>query len=180
MGKEGMLEQLFEHLKPHDVVPVLPFPAHDPRYGDRLLEHYAAKLDDRRQELDDSRQWNVDARSIVYADEGNPLDFYRTVLRIHDGRQPVFESTGGSLLVLSPVGSKVMALGAMMAAIERDLPVVYVEALSYSYEGPLDAQNEPQYTDEDLVHVWLHGEAYPPIHKRDDASGHQIGPVHRR
>jgi hypothetical protein len=148
----GMLEKIYDYLKPHEVVPVLPFPAHDPRLGDKLIAHYAVELDAR---------WDVDARSIVYADEKNPLDFYRTVLRIDDGRQPVFASTGGSLLLLSPLGSKVLALGAMMAAIERDLPVIYVQALSYTAE--LDGEDEAQYTDEDLVHVWLLGEAYPPL-----------------
>ena len=84
----------------------------------------------------------------VYADEMNPLDFYRTVLRIDDGRHQVFEGIGGSLLVLSPIGSKVLAIGGMMAAIERDLPVMYVEALSYSTE--LGDQDET-ITDADLV-----------------------------
>jgi len=150
-GRKTMLARLFDRVEPHDVVPVLPFPAHDPRLGDRLIKHYEEEFDGR---------WGVDARSIVYADERNPLDFYRTLLRIDDRRRPVFASTGGSLLVLSPVGSKALALGAMMAAIERDLPILYVEALSYSYEPPLDAGNDAEYTEEDLVHVWLHGEAY--------------------
>src|SRR5207244_4368050 len=105
------------------VVPVLPFPSLDPRIGDRLIEHYGSEFENR---------WSVDSRNIIYADETNPLDFYRTVLRIDDGRYPVFQGTGGSLLLLSPIGSKVLAIGAMMAAMERDLPVVYVEALAYS------------------------------------------------
>ncbi len=166
--RRAVLRRIFEYLKPkpEDIVPVLPFPAHDPRLGDRLIECYA-------EELEDTRQWGrVDARSIVYADEGNPLDFYRTVLRIHDGRHPVFASTGGSLLLLSPVGSKVLALGAMMAAIERDLPVVHEEALSYSYKGSLDEQSHVEYNENDLVHVWLHGEAYPAVRER-------TGPVAR-
>ena len=149
-GHAPMLDRLYEDLQPDDVVPVLPFPSYDPRLGDRLVDHYAAEFDGR---------WAVDARSIVYADERNPLDFYRTVLRIHDGRNPVFASTGGNLLVLSPMGSKVLGLGAMMAAVERDLPVVYVESLSYTVDL---AASESPYSDDDLVHVWLSGEAYPP------------------
>lgn len=164
--RRGMLERLFDYLKPHDVVPVLPFPAHDPRLGDKLIEHYAEELEGR---------WDVDARNIVYAAEGNPLDFYRTVLRIDDRRQPVFENTGGSLLVLSPLGTKVLALGAMMAAIERDLPVVYVEALSYTTS--LDAASGAQYTEEDLVHVWLDGEAYPPVQQPDGTDQGHAGPT---
>jgi hypothetical protein len=144
-----ILERVYDYVLPDDVVPVLPFPALDPRVGDRLIDHYASEFDGR---------WQVDARSIVYAAEKNPLDFYRTVLRIHDRRNPVFSSTTGSLLVLSPMGSKVLALGAMMAATERDLPVVYVEALGYS--ARFDEGLDTSYSDTDIVHVWLLGEAY--------------------
>jgi hypothetical protein len=160
-GQSGILELIYDELKPDDVVPVLPFPAHDPRLGDRLIEHYAEDFDGR---------WGVDARSIVYADEYSPLDFYRTVLRIDDGRHPVFASTGGDLVVLSPIGSKVLALGAMMAASERDLPVLYVEALSYS--SSLSDGLTSEYSFEDLVHVWLSGEAYPsPVTPGEGAKG---------
>ena len=147
--RRGVLEQLHQYLGPDDVVPVLPFPSADPRLGDRLIEHYSREFD----------TWSVDGRSIVYSDERSPLDFYRTVLRIHDGRYRVFERMGGNLLVLSPVGSKVLALGAMMAAMERDFPVVYAEALSFDFH--LDGEQILDYTEEDLVHVWLFGEAYP-------------------
>jgi hypothetical protein len=150
-GHESTLRRIYEELRPHDIVPVLPFPAHDPRLGDRLIEHYAEEFD---------AIWGVDARSIVYADERNPLDFYRTILRIDDGRNPVFAGTGGNLLILSPLGSKVVALGAMMAAAERDLPVVYREALSYA--STMDVSQQGQYSYRDIVHVWLFGEAYPP------------------
>ena len=68
----------------------------------------------------------MDTRNIVYADEGDPLDLYRTILRLDDLRKPVFREVGGSLLVLSPLGSRVTALGALMAALERDLPVAYL------------------------------------------------------
>lgn len=159
-GQRAILDQIFNALQPDDVVPVLPFPAHDPRLGDRLIEHYQPEFDNR---------WNVDARSIVYSDERSPLDFYRTALRIDDGRYPVFASTGGNLLVVSPIGSKVLALGAMMAAAERDLPVFYVEALSYAAD--LDT-HDFNYTYGDLVHIWLLGEAYPPSKQHADLEQH--------
>lgn len=63
--------------------------------------------------------------------------------------------------MLSPIGSKVLALGAMMAAMERDFPVVYVETLSF--EVNLDGEQPSGYTEDDLVHVWLFGEAYPAL-----------------
>jgi hypothetical protein len=149
LGQGKMLEDLYTLIRPDDIVPVLPFPAHDPRLGDRLIEHYAREVEN---------EWAVDPRNIVYAAEGDPLDFYRTVLRLDDVRRPVFESTLGSLLILSPLGSKVLALGAMMAAIERDLPVMYVESLGY--QAKLDSS--PTFSDENFVHVWLSGDAYSP------------------
>ena len=101
--------------------------------------------------------WSVDTRNIVYADEGDPLDLYRTILRLDDLRQPVFAETGGSMLVLSPLGSKVMALGALMAALERDLPVAHLEPIGYEFEASV-----PERIDRpDLIHVWLEGEVYP-------------------
>lgn len=151
-GRSGELGLLHRYVNPDDVVPVLPFPAADPRLGDRLIEHYMQEFDG---------PWSVDARSIIYADERSPLDLYRTVLRIHDGRHRVFERTGGNLLILSPIGSKVLGLGAMMAAMERDFPVVYVEALSFDFA--LDERGRSEYTEADLMHVWLFGEAYPVV-----------------
>jgi len=69
----------------------------------------------------------------------------------------VFQETGGSLLVLSPMGSKVMALGALMAALERDLPVAYLEAIGYDFDPSVSETNvEPE-----LLHIWLEGDAYP-------------------
>ena len=94
---------------------------------------------------------------MIYAAEDDPLDLYRTVLRIDDLRRPVFEGFGGSLLVLSPMGSKVLALGTLMAALERNLPVVYLEAIGYEFtEVPAGAEPE-------LVHVWLEGDLYAGI-----------------
>ena len=101
--------------------------------------------------------WSVDARNIVYADEGDPLDLYRTILRLEDRRRPVFAEAGGSMLVLSPVGSKVMAIGALMAALERDLPVAHLEPEGYDLEGWVpDEIEQPS-----LMHLWLEGEVYP-------------------
>lgn len=140
-GRGATLRAIHEKLAPDEVCPILPFPASDPRRGDSLLE-----------ELIDAGDipWATDARSIVYADEGDPLDLYRTILRLHSLRKPVFEELGGSKLILSPVGSKVMALGALLAALEEDLPVMYVETFSYEVNDLVLSESDPE-----LQHVWL-------------------------
>ncbi|MCY3810627.1 MAG: hypothetical protein OXH15_02405, partial [Gammaproteobacteria bacterium] len=142
------LERLYDFVEPHDTCPILPFPARQPRLGDILAEEYLAEFEN---------AWTVDTRNIMYADEGDPLDLYRTILRLGDFREKVFAESGGSVLVLSPLGSKVMALGALMAALERDLPVAHIEPISYQINDALPTA----VTDPDIIHIWLEGDVYP-------------------
>jgi hypothetical protein len=126
----------------------LPFPSNDPKKGDNIAVDFITEL----------QEWDIDTRNFVYADESTPLDIYRTILKIDDQRKPVFETFGGSDVILSPLGSKLLAIGALMAAIERNFPVIYVEALQYNVD----------WTRVDVVtgggsiinHVWLYGEPY--------------------
>ena len=147
-GRRRALTELYDFIKPDDTCPILPFPASDPRLGDVLAEEYLTELES---------TWSVDTRNIVYADEGDPLDLYRTILRLDDLRQPVFEETGGSMLILSPLGSKVMALGTLLAALERDLPVAHLESIGYDPIASVPETIDPP----NLIHVWLEGEVYP-------------------
>ena len=147
-GRRGALGRLHDFVAPHDTCPILPFPASNPRLGDALAEEYLTELES---------GWSVDTRNIVYADESDPLDLYRTILELDDLRKPVFAETGGSLLVLSPLGSKVMALGALMAALERNLPVAHLEPIGYEL-GPSVPM---EIAGPNLVHIWLEGDVYP-------------------
>jgi hypothetical protein len=148
VGRRGALGRLHDFVAPHDTCPILPFPAVNPRLGDVLAEEYLLELES---------SWSVDTRNLLYADEGDPLDLYRTILRLDDLRKPVFTETGGSLLVLSPLGSKIMALGCLMAALERDLLVAHLEPIGYHLEPSVPTQIAAP----DLVHIWLEGEVYP-------------------
>lgn len=155
-GRSSTLRRIHDALRPDEVCPILPFPARDPRRGDNLLCELLTPA---------GAPWvDVDARSIVYADEGDPLDLYRTILRLHDLREPVFREYGGSRLVLSPLGSKVMALGALMAALDLDLPVMYIEDFSYTYHPSDSAPPEPT-----LIHIWLERREAPVADETDEA-----------
>jgi hypothetical protein len=146
--RRSALVRLHGFVNPHDTCPILPFPASNPRLGDELANDFLSEFEN---------TWSVDTRNIVYAAEDDPLDLYRTILKLDDLRRPVFEEVGGSLLVLSPVGSKIMGLGALMAALERDLPVAYLEAIGYNFN---DSQH-PEEPSPFLMHVWLEGDVYP-------------------
>ncbi|RJG39954.1 hypothetical protein D3Y55_32435 (plasmid) [Mesorhizobium sp. DCY119] len=147
-GRQQALSRVHDFVSPHDTCPILPFPARDSRLGDLLAEEYIVEFES---------AWKVDARDVVYADEQDPLHLYRTILRLDDLRKPVFRDAGGSILILSPLGTKVMSLGALMAALERDLPVAYLESIGYNFQ----ASAEPTSTTPHLIHVWLEGDVYP-------------------
>jgi len=144
------LQRIFDEVQPSDTCPILPFPSGDPKLSDRLLAEYLPELEN---------TWGVDAGSLIFADENDPLGLYRTILRIDDERALAFEALGSSLLILSPLGSKMLAVGALMAALERNLPVYYVEARGYD----VDWANAPEIDarSPSIRHVWLAGDVYP-------------------
>lgn len=150
-GRRQALQRIYDFVAPDDTCPILPFPSTRPRLGDELGEHYLTELES---------TWEVDPRNVIYAAEDDPLDLYRTVLRIDDMRRPVFEDFGGSQLVLSPTGSKILALGALMAALERELPVVYLEAIGYEYKASGAVTTQQNTLDAKFSHIWLVGDAY--------------------
>lgn len=147
-GKRETLRRIHNFLEPPETCPILPFPAQNLRRSDELIEHYMTELED---------AWDVDPRNLIYAAEEEPLDLYRTLLRVAAARDRVFQDHGGSLLILSPIGSKCLALGALLAALERNFPVAYLEALSYSVGASLPTTLP---TLPEPVHLWLSGDAY--------------------
>lgn len=156
--KREVLRLVHQFVKPHAVCPILPFPAMHPRTPDSLIEEYG----DLFESIADSFQttWHVDDRDLVYAHEKSPLDLYRTILRIDDGRRGVFEQTGGSQIILSPVGSKAVALGMLMAALDRGFAVVSVESIAYKPNPEIFASPSK---DGEFVHIWLQGDVYPQL-----------------
>jgi hypothetical protein len=143
-GKKQAMKIIHRSIRAEETCPILPFPSESPRMVENLIESFGDELRD---------AWRVDRRDFLYAAENDPLDLYQTILRIDHSRQLTYEATGGAVTLLSPLGSKVMAIGALMAALERNLPVVYVETQRYAVGK---APPEPT----GVVHVWLTGSAY--------------------
>jgi hypothetical protein len=156
-GKKEVLKKIHSEVRPHDTCPILPFPAVNPKKGDRIACSIFSSI---QTELGGplENEWGLDPRNFVYADERKPLDLYRTILKIDDERRPVFKTFGGSIIILSPLGSKIPTVGALMAALERDFPVVYVETLAYDIDWEKVRALRSQ--DSQMAHVWLYGDAY--------------------
>ena len=148
-GRTKTLDHIFRHFAPDDVCPILPFPSVDPRLPDLLVNEYREQLS----------TWGVDFRNCFYAAENDPLDLYRTILRIESTRQRVFAEAGGSLVAISPTGSKILSVGALLAALEKDLPVMLIESVGYEVNLEAFERSEDQLRAQNLVHLWIAGEA---------------------
>jgi hypothetical protein len=150
-GRQNILSTIHAKLNPHDTCPILPFPSLDNlKLSDEIVCELINQIEN---------EWNIDIKNFVYADERKPLDIYRTIIRISTEREPVFSGIMQAQIVLSPLGSKITAIGALMASLEKEMPIVYVEALSYDIDDweKADRLSEQQ---SKLVHIWLYGEAY--------------------
>ncbi|WP_133126015.1 hypothetical protein [Pseudohalioglobus lutimaris] len=157
-SKQHVLHTIHKYIAPDDTCPILPFPSRDPKMGDEIAyQVFKSVQSDFGGPLEND--WALEPQNFLYSDERLPLDIYRSILRIADDREEVFEAFGGSKIILSPLGSKIPAIGALMAALERQFPVVYVEALSYTVDdwAALDSLKE---TESKMTHVWLAGDAY--------------------
>jgi hypothetical protein len=144
----SQLRTLYAFLQVEDVCPILPFPSRDPQIADQLVWEHRELLS----------TWEVDFRNVVFAAENDPRDLYFSIVRIAEKRRMVFRELGGSVVCLSPLGSKLLSVGGLLAAMELNLPVAYVEVNSYD----LSDQAVPPADQGDIVHLWLSGEAYPP------------------
>lgn len=138
----------------YKVCPVLPFPARDPRRADDLIGEYEEQI---------TQEWHVDPRDFIYASEWNPLDTYRRLSRLKLRFDRTMRGTFALQMILSPIGSKVMAAGALMAAIEHDMVVQYVETESYSLDNTsqeVGGKTIDHDGNASLVHVILSGPLY--------------------
>ena len=143
--KEGagpVLNRLFSDLDtPSEVCPIVPFPAALPTRGDRLL------FDLRERWIDD---WGESPLSLIYADESDPTDVYRSIVELHEARQ---ESLSGaqisSVTILSLLGRRLPSIGMLLAAQAYGLPIYYLETVGYKVNGTvqLAASAEPD-------HLW--------------------------
>ncbi|MBN8999784.1 MAG: hypothetical protein J0H54_10435 [Rhizobiales bacterium] len=139
----------------YKICPLLPFPARNPRRADDLLSEYRTEL---------VNEWEVDPRDVVFASERNPLDCYRTLSTLKTRFDRTMKGTYEPRMVLSPVGSKVLAAGALMAAIEHEMAVQYLETETYLFHPEVTPSDPPDMT----VHLILSGPLYASY---DEATG---------
>ncbi|MEQ1607883.1 MAG: hypothetical protein ABL956_02770 [Hyphomonadaceae bacterium] len=150
-GQILRLHRIYEKVQPDEICPVIPFPSQDPRRGDALIEEYRATL---------FEEYRVDPRNILYASESNPFEAYRQLFGAIARYRNALEDLDACRAVISPLSSKVLSIGALLAAYDHranrsghfHIGMHYVEA--GIYQPPAVAANRPF----ELISMWIVGE----------------------
>lgn len=144
--------KIFNQLKDEclEICPILPFPATPFRKPDEVLIDNNDVL---FQEL------AVTPSNLLLCDETNPFDIYRKIIDLHDYYVDKLSVLVGDVTtVVSPLSTKLLSLGALLAAIDRNLPVSYVEAGLYRLEANAIQLYETMSLEP--TEIWLTGEPY--------------------
>lgn len=153
-GKQEQLNIIYKFLKNNvrnleiEVCPVIPFPARNPRRVDDLIIQYHLFFENHE----------VEQRNIIFADEQNPFDVYRQIRDAGIHYKEALEPLSGCRKVITATSSKLLSLGALMAAEEGDMAVAYVGAQGYTL-NKTESKDNPEVGFE-LFEVWIAGEPY--------------------
>jgi hypothetical protein len=148
-GHAQAIRILNDRLLPREICPVLPFPARRPRLADDLVLEYREVL---------FQTMLVEPRNFIYAHETNPFDLYRQLSRLQDRYRRALEPIGEATVVLSTHASKLLSVGALLAAYESRLPVVSAPPADYALAQGADLQSLAEQNR--LALLWLGGTPY--------------------
>jgi hypothetical protein len=124
----SQFEKVMEAVIPEtaEICPIIPHPSTDPRRGDRLVSEY-------RRQLFTSRQTPM--MNIVHAHESHPFEAYRQLLSAMHHFKESLSILGGCRLVVTPLASKLITIGAGLACFEMrppDMKENYGVAIPYA------------------------------------------------
>lgn len=150
------LTRIYDLINPAEICPLLPSPSVNPRRGDNLVIEYRELLFD---------QLRVETSNFIFASETNAFEVYRqlrrAILHYADALQPL----GGSNAVISANSSKLLSVGALLAAYElkragTDVAIAHVEAHGYTMVNSA-ADDLDRLASESRLHgLWLSGDCY--------------------
>jgi hypothetical protein len=154
-NESARLEKVHNKLKGAciEICPVLPFPAPSLRRIDDIVIAHSELL---------FEGFLVAPENLLLCDERTPFDVYRKVLNVEEYYRKqlgAIQGMGSVTTVISPLSSKTLSLGMLLAAVERSLPVCHVEPGTYQISTDQSGRLIG-----DLVRgpteIWLAGEPY--------------------
>ena len=149
-GKEAQLMRHYDLVRPDEMCPVLPSPSVNPRRSDDLISEYREFLFDRLR---------VEPTNFIYACEWNPFEVYRQIYRTVERYNDALKVLGGCKVVVSALSSKLLSVGALLAAYEAKRKGFMV-ALSHNETNGYKIQGSFETYDPKLFSLWIAGECY--------------------
>lgn len=150
-GEAARLTKIYSVLSSQciEICPILPFPAQNLRRADDIVVEFGDIL---------FETFKVTPENLLLCDERTPFDVYRKVIEVDEyyrNRLAALDIIGSVKTVVSPLSTKTLSLGILLAAIEKGLAVCHVDAGSYVINDTLtvDADQRP-------MEIWLAGEPY--------------------
>ena len=151
--QETRLTRIREDLMPNEICPVIPFPSRDPRRGDQIIASYQQTLFD---------DFQIEPKNILHACEFNPFEAYKQIYGAINRYHNALTELGGCKAYVSPLSSKLLSVGALLACYDHRPPagsnsklrigMPYVESVSY---GDVEQTNaDPR----ELYSLWIRGE----------------------
>ncbi len=138
-----------------EICPVLPHPSLNPRRADDLLVEYATPLFSSRR---------TPTTNILHVHESNPFEAYRQLLKAMQRYKDSMKILGGCRIVVTPLGSKLVTLGAGLACFEMrpaDLNAKYGVAIPHAEPKRYMASlSDLRGSEPEISAVLLTGEAY--------------------
>ena len=125
-GQLKKLMSLAEIPDSAEICPVLPHPSRHPRRADDLLVEYTTPLFD---------TLRTPTTNILHVHESNPFEAYRQLFRAMSRYRDSMMILGGCRIVVTPLGSKLVTLGAGLACFEMrpaDLNAKYGVAIPHA------------------------------------------------
>ena len=152
-GQRERLDLIHGILDPDEICPIVPFPSREPRRGDEIIaEHRGTLFDD----------FQVEPSNILLASEYNPFEAYKQIFLAMDRYRRALNGLGGCKAFVSPVSSKLLSIGVLLACYDHragvvpgqrlDVGIPYVETADYG--DPVQDSAEPF----ELHSMWIRGE----------------------
>jgi len=148
-GQNEKLIKINDRITPHEICPILPFPSRNPRRSDDLVIEYKDFI---------FEYPRVEPNNIIYVDEQNPFGVYRQICQTAKQYEESLDSLGGCKVIISPLSSKLLSLGALLAAYELDLGLTEVPA--YGGYKMINNNTNHEIGKEELFELWVYGEPY--------------------
>lgn len=120
-NQSDQLDKITDTITPTNTVPVMPMPSSDPYSARNMTTQYSTIFDNLQ----------IESRNIAYSDERHPSETCAKITSIASAYYELYEGVGGCIIVLSPLASKLLCVGCLMAACEllddgKKVEVAYV------------------------------------------------------